>query len=851
MSIGTELSAALSTPLKDYQLHTVRFVVKQAQWRALIAEEMGLGKQQPIDSLVMTPTGWRRIGDVQVGDFVMGSSGRRTRVTGVFPQGVKPSYRVKFYDGSSVEAGPEHLWTVRYKKGGKAWTDFTLTTDQLRRRPMHGRLDLSKVRLRIPILSGPIRFEEGGRLPIEPYTMGALIANGGLASGSPKVVYGTIDWQHVYPRLVGDRAVPREYGSCMHMGFRGMLPSIRALGLDVRSAIKRIPRIYLRARVGDRIALLHGLMDADGFISATRSRVMYCTIAEGLARDVRQLVEGLGGIASIRRYDRSHQDKPTDIQVRIRMPLTIPPFSLPRKLDRWKPGTHAHPTRFVKSVKFVRNVESVCISVAAKDRLYVTEHCILTHNTIEAIALMLLKREARPVIVICPASVKYHWQAQLRRHAGLRSLVCSGFLTTAAQDRRDCERAISRARRRRASGRQKAWKSLTREERRRKVEAIRARFASKQARQAPLRDVATRAKILVINYNILASWAPFLRSLRSRFVVVDECHFLSIQAKWTRAATTICAGVPNRILLSGTPVTNNPVGFYPSLKILRPKRFGDFTAFAFRFCDPKRGFRGQWDFRGSSNLKELHHSISPFTIRHRRRDVMQELPRKTRTIIPCDITNRSEYSRAKEDFLSWLRGKEGIGAAKRASGAIALVRMTKLCALAARGKMRSTFQFVDDFLEETDRSIVIFGIHKPIMDALRERWPDAPCVVGSTPLKERHREVERFRRGRAGRLFLGQLKAAGTGVDGLQDRASATLTLEVPWNPGLMDQSEDRVLRIGQDCAVDNYYLIGKDTVEEWKLEVVDSKQLVVDEILEGGSDEARASLMDLMRRIK
>ena len=77
----------------------------------IIADDMGLGKAQPLDARVLTPDGWRKMGEIRVGDLVIGSDGRSTRVTGVYPQGEREVFRVTFSDGATTECCDEHLWT--------------------------------------------------------------------------------------------------------------------------------------------------------------------------------------------------------------------------------------------------------------------------------------------------------------------------------------------------------------------------------------------------------------------------------------------------------------------------------------------------------------------------------------------------------------------------------------------------------------------------------------------------------------------------------------------------------------------------------------------------------------------
>ncbi len=310
---------AMALPPRDYQARVAEIAHRTGGM--LDASQVGLGKQQPVDTPVLTPTGWRRIGDLCIGDTAIGSDGRSTRVLGVYPQGKQPSYRVAFSDGSSTEAGPDHLWTVEIRRSRGRIQQLVLTTDQLRTRPTIERrhescgvrqLNLEKNDLYIPILSQPVQFK-GSPLPVPAYTMGALIANGGLAHGQAALVCGLVDKRHIAAELRRDGADIRRwrvYGSAAHTNVCGILPALRALGIMTRSANKFIPERYQRASVADRIRLLHGLMDGDGSISKTRNRVTYHTISERLACGVRELVEGLGGIATVRPYDRADEGKP-------------------------------------------------------------------------------------------------------------------------------------------------------------------------------------------------------------------------------------------------------------------------------------------------------------------------------------------------------------------------------------------------------------------------------------------------------------------------------------------------------------------------------------------------------------
>ena len=81
----------------------------------------GSGKEQPVSSIVQCPEGERTIGELKVDDYVIGKNGKKTKVTGIYPQGVKDVYEITFSDGFSAKCGLDHLWTVINGRGYLCW----------------------------------------------------------------------------------------------------------------------------------------------------------------------------------------------------------------------------------------------------------------------------------------------------------------------------------------------------------------------------------------------------------------------------------------------------------------------------------------------------------------------------------------------------------------------------------------------------------------------------------------------------------------------------------------------------------------------------------------------------------
>ena len=397
-----------------HQSEYVDFAIRNGG-RVICALDVGLGKQQPVDTSVMTPAGWMKIGDLKVGHRVIGSNGKATAVTGVFPQGIKPSYCLTFSDGSSVEAGDEHLWTILSRTDSLHLRPITLTTKQMRGRTKQ----VGHSKLYLPILSAPIEFSCRDLLPIPPYTLGQLIANGSMSNGASALTVNSADWAEIKERIseegVSIGAI-NQYGNTTRTRIPGIKTVIADMELGVKSGTKFIPVAYMHASPPDRISLLHGLMDGDGSISLGHNRITYCSTSKVLACQVQELVECLGGIASVKTYDRSQDNKPIEYSVRIRLPKSIPPFSTARKLDRFTPSLRTEPIRTVVSIEYVRDVESVCIRVDAEDQLYVTEHAILTHNTISNLipAAVYAKKFGAEVWVIAPISLHDNWRREAK-----------------------------------------------------------------------------------------------------------------------------------------------------------------------------------------------------------------------------------------------------------------------------------------------------------------------------------------------------------------------------------------------------------------------------------------------------
>jgi DNA modification methylase len=359
------------------------------------AMDIGQAKAQPLDARILTPSGWKTMGEVRVGDQVIAGDGTATRVLGVYPQGDRPIYRVTFSDGGWTECDAEHLW-LTFTKGERE----RRTQVRPRSKAKSGRVrstaeiaatltDSSGSRYSIPLVD-PVEFSERPLL-IDPWLLGVLIGDGSLQEGS--VGLASADAQIVeriraeLPRglllKLQGRYNYRICGESRRLTGRGKHPNeilnhLRTYELiGCRAWEKRVPAVYLLNTSAVRLEILRGLMDSDGHAPRVkRDSPRFVTTSEGLAQDVQFLVRSLGGESRITR--RRAPGRPA-YTVSVRMPAGRNPFWLPRKADLWRSSDRL--ARFIVAVEPAGTKPAQCIAIEHSSRLYVTDDFAVTHNT--------------------------------------------------------------------------------------------------------------------------------------------------------------------------------------------------------------------------------------------------------------------------------------------------------------------------------------------------------------------------------------------------------------------------------------------------------------------------------------
>lgn len=375
----------------------------------VIIGSSSFGKAQPLDSRIITPFGWKLMGDMNIGDEVIGADGKSHKVVGVFPQGIRPIYKVSFSNGTSCECDIEHLWNVNslYQRCGKKYIkgisknkndkfyaqDNSYKTMTLREIIEKGITKRNGKYFNFKVPKNEIvEFNENNNI-LDPYFVGYLIGDGNLDRVSISV--GSLDKENVEVEL---KNILKDD---LHIFFKekrniwsfdivgNTRKCIKENFNNVTSEFKEIPKEYIFNSTNNRIALLQGLMDSDGCANKNGS-CEFSSKSEKLAKQVQFLVRSLGGFASIdidnSGYFSKKYNKYIDCGLRYRVTISmcddnIPLFRLSRKQKRVKYRTRLKDAIFISNVEYVGEKEAQCIMVDSDEHLYLTEDFIVTHNT--------------------------------------------------------------------------------------------------------------------------------------------------------------------------------------------------------------------------------------------------------------------------------------------------------------------------------------------------------------------------------------------------------------------------------------------------------------------------------------
>lgn len=360
------------------------------KWCEAIYSKWKQGKALSLDTPIPTPTGYSTMGDLKIGDYVLGRDGNPTKVTYVTPvQNNRECYKITFSDNEIIIADAEHLWLVKKRSNGK---EIVLTTSELLKQYKYHRpdKDTNEYLLRVP-MNKPIILPTI-KLPIDPYVLGLWLGDGGSHSPSFTVDIKDLLLYDYVKSIYGEYKihVDNRRSNVLNISFagkcRGYWGDTSKFKHDLKElgvfGNKHIPTIYLRSGKEQRLALLQGLMDTDGSVSNGQ-----CEFSQRRKNISDSFCELLGSLGI--KYSRIIKTPtingiPCNSVHRIQFytDKTIPCFKLKRKYDKLKDNLKWKEYKSIINIERVDSVPVKCISVDNNEELYLCgNHFTVTHNT--------------------------------------------------------------------------------------------------------------------------------------------------------------------------------------------------------------------------------------------------------------------------------------------------------------------------------------------------------------------------------------------------------------------------------------------------------------------------------------
>ena len=355
----------------------------------------GGGKEMPLDEPILTVHGWKLMGDIRIGDELFSPLNTEPSfVTGIYPQGIKPVYKITTSDGRTSRCGLEHLWMVRtntmvqkHRKNGSP-SFYVKTTKEIKEEY----LDKGKS-IFIPVA----RAFDGKEadLPIDPYVLGVWLGDG--VKGCSLLTISN-DEQDIIEKISVRLETTyhlhnsTSYHNWFHKNEKTtkVQMAISDYGLDVYSRERFIPQEYLFASIEQRKQLLYGLMDSDGNVGC-KNRYRFSTTSEKMKDGFVELCRSLGYVVTIGEDNRKNVKSGTTWTVRIHTNDII--FSSNKhiarynknknnSIDKEKRCEYANDHIKITNIEYVGDMECQCIMVSNKDHVYCANDYIVTHNTV-------------------------------------------------------------------------------------------------------------------------------------------------------------------------------------------------------------------------------------------------------------------------------------------------------------------------------------------------------------------------------------------------------------------------------------------------------------------------------------
>lgn len=843
--------------LFSHQIDTMKYYL----WRIhngynsgfLLADEPGAGKAFTLDTKIYTPTGYKLMRDIQVGDKVFNERGEPVDVLATYDHESLEMYEVTFSDGKSVTCCKDHLWTILNN-------EFKSTTCSLSQiidgswRHQKNRRGYNYNTIFIPRCN-PVQFEHQ-EVPLDPYLLGALLGDGSMTSSTIGFTTADIEMidrlspllpEGLHFRRTGDNngldynIVHKISPKNTRKQLNEVRQALRKLNLEGKNShTKFIPEVYKFNSVDVRLSVLQGLIDTDGYANDTNDLV-YTTVSSQLKDDVVFLVESLGQVCTEKFYTKTNS---WDVRIRCDDPTIF--CRLTRKKKRLSKRRFT-PRRRFQSIKYVGQLPGKCITVSGPSKLYLCDHFIVTHNTVQIMNIAMWKKEHRNskhcLIIVCVNSAKYNWVEDIQKHTNGKEhpyiigsrIRRNGTINCSGSGKDKIKDLITGKMYGKEDGDPLPYFLVM------NIESLRTKVGKTK--------VVTNEIIRMINDGDIDS------------IAIDEIHKnaspSSIQGQQLNAIKKKAKKQIEWFPLTGTPITSKPTDVFTPLGLIGGHTVTSFWDWCHMFC-VYGGFGGK-EIVGYKNIPYLKTLLQPNMLRRLKKDIL-DLPPKVYHVEYVENTPyqqklyeqvSEELKQEKDNILKSLNPMTRFLRLRQVNGSPELVDSSLVVDksyLSHNAKFQRALELIDEIVESGEKVVVFSNWVEPLRTFYRFISPKYKvcCYTGTMPSDEREKHKSVFINNPNYPIMIGTFGALGTSHT--LTVASNIIFLDECWNPSDQTQAEDRLVRPGQNNTVNIYSIITKDTVDDVVHNILSKKDSVAKFIVDDELDlQKNPDLFDML----
>lgn len=338
----------------------------------IVMDWKGLDIKTPI----FTKDGWKTMGNIQVNDVVYDSNGKETKVIHCSDIHFKKCYKIKFDNNTEIIADNDHRWLISFLKSKNCYKEKILTTEELFN--LLEKIKNKRESFNIPKIKITEAIDNNVSLPIDPYVLGVWLGDGHSADGKITNMYDEI-FKEIERRgfICGKDVSQGGTGKAVTRTVFGLEKLLRENNLIKN---KHVPDIYLKSSKKQKIELLQGIMDTDGYYHPTKKRYILSTSREKQVDFCVKLLSSLGIKTTVIKYFKNINNKKIQCYD-VSFKCDFYPFKI-RKIETKVEMTSRSKYLTIKEVLPVDTVPTRCIEVDSETHTFLFgREFIVTHNT--------------------------------------------------------------------------------------------------------------------------------------------------------------------------------------------------------------------------------------------------------------------------------------------------------------------------------------------------------------------------------------------------------------------------------------------------------------------------------------